>query len=385
MPFTGRAVYDSGVFNQQAEDVSALVTMISPFETPLLDRLAPPERPAMREFHEWLEDALNPDTVVTTATFTDVETVGLGVFTTGAAAVAGQFQVGDIFKVNATGEYIQVAAIDAAATTFTIARARGGTTAATIVAGSTLFFVSSAALEGADVSDDISTTRSRKTNYTHIFKKDIIVSGTVNAVQNLGGIGMEYEHQKMQRLREAIRDLEKAAIQGKSFAATLGSASAYRTARGFWDSITTNITTISSSGQFTPTTLNSILARPWERGANDVDIIVMDPVLKQIADNFGSTLITYNDQFPGRGERVTTFKSTFGDVALMLNRWMPARSLMVMSSQRAHVVPLNGRSFAHEQVAKTGDSMKGMVIGEYTFMLRNEDGMAKAYIPVGAP
>ncbi len=51
--------------------------------------------------------------------------------------------------------------------------------------------------------------------------------------------------------------------------------------------------------------------------------------------------------------------------------------MMAISTQRVKVVPLRGRSFAHVPVANTGDAKKGMVIGEYTVEVHNEDGMAK--------
>lgn len=50
MPFTGRAIYDSDgtnvVFSGVAEDVSDVISMISPFETPLLDALQQATFPA---------------------------------------------------------------------------------------------------------------------------------------------------------------------------------------------------------------------------------------------------------------------------------------------------------------------------------------------------
>lgn len=39
MAFSGLAVYSPSVFNTLAEDVSSVVSMISPSETPLLDAL----------------------------------------------------------------------------------------------------------------------------------------------------------------------------------------------------------------------------------------------------------------------------------------------------------------------------------------------------------
>lgn len=59
MPFTGKATYSAGVdLPELAEDVSDVIGLISPFETPLLDRLGDAKRAATSTQHEWVEDAL---------------------------------------------------------------------------------------------------------------------------------------------------------------------------------------------------------------------------------------------------------------------------------------------------------------------------------------
>lgn len=56
MAFTGRAIYDTAgsdsIFKGVAEDVSDIVSMISPFETPLLDVLSQAPYPARNVLHE---------------------------------------------------------------------------------------------------------------------------------------------------------------------------------------------------------------------------------------------------------------------------------------------------------------------------------------------
>ena len=62
MAFTGKATYTAGTtLPELAEDVSDLIGIISPYETPLLDALGDPMRDATSTHHEWLEDALLPN------------------------------------------------------------------------------------------------------------------------------------------------------------------------------------------------------------------------------------------------------------------------------------------------------------------------------------
>ena len=63
MSFTGKATYSSGAtLPEITEDVSDVISIISPFETPLLDVLGDPMRSATSTHHEWLEDTLLPNT-----------------------------------------------------------------------------------------------------------------------------------------------------------------------------------------------------------------------------------------------------------------------------------------------------------------------------------
>lgn len=378
MAFTGRAIYDPGVFEGVAEDVSPEISEISPFETPFLDRLGQAERAATSVFHEWLEEKLNPVTVGTSTGIDDTTNPGtLTVHDSGGAA-ARFIQVGAIFQVETTGEYIEVSAINGDAISF--ARAFGGTTAATITAGDTLFFIGDAALEGADVVSDISRPRVRVTNFVQIFKKDIIVSGTVQAVRQLGGITNEMDHQRAQRLKEIVRDLEKTVIRGKTSGNSIGSATARRSMRGVLDYIQTNVTTFSAVSSLGPDELTNIIRDPWEAGASDLDLIVCDAAMKQQIDSFNTTRVEVMNLDERFHNRVSVFQSTYGNHAVMLNRWMPANSLMVVSTDRIKVVPLTGRSFQFRQVSRTGDADKAMIVGEYTVEVHNEEGMAQAFV-----
>jgi hypothetical protein len=59
MPFTGKATYSAGAtLPEAAEDVSDLVAINTPHETPLLDALGDPARAARSTVHEWREKRL---------------------------------------------------------------------------------------------------------------------------------------------------------------------------------------------------------------------------------------------------------------------------------------------------------------------------------------
>ena len=59
MGFSGKATYGAGSdLPELAEDVSDLIGIVSPHETPLLERLGDARNAASNTVHEWIEDAL---------------------------------------------------------------------------------------------------------------------------------------------------------------------------------------------------------------------------------------------------------------------------------------------------------------------------------------
>lgn len=271
-------------------------------------------------------------------------------------------------------EYLQISAI--AGNTISVTRGFGSTTPNSFAAGQSIEVLSDSALEGADVSGDISKPRLRKTNYMEIFKKDIIISGSMLAVTQLGGIADELLHQQEMRTREILRDLEKASIRGILSGNTLGSASAYRTMKGMRSFMATNAKSI---GTLTESWLGNLLQDIWDKGAGDIDILASGVTDKRIIDSWNNTRVNVAANDDRFRNLISYYESAFGVQAVMLNRWVPAAETLAVASRRVKLVPLKTRSAHYEAVSKTGDSVKGMVIGEYALEFKNEDGMGRKY------
>ncbi len=370
MAFTGLAVYSQNIFDGIAEDVSEIVSMVSPFETPLLNAIGDAERSAQNVLFEWLEDSLNPNVIVNNGAVAVADTT-----ITIAGGNAATISKDTILLAPNNSEYIQVTAI--VGNDLTVTRGFGGTTAASFGDTQNIRVISEAAKDGADVDTDVSRARIRKFNFTQIFKKDIIISGTNRAVNNLGGISSEYDHQVVQRTREALRDLEKAFYLSILSGNTIGSATGSRTAQGLYSFLSTNAQSLAT---LTESWLGNVVKAAWDKGGTDLDIITADTGYKRIIDTFNSTRIRVTQDDPKFKNIISRYESSYGiqDI-LPPSRWMLPNTLMVLSSQRIKVVPLTGRTFQSVRVGTTGDADKGMVIGEYTFQIRNEEALARAF------
>lgn len=359
MSFNGLATYDA--FSAIGEDVSDLVAFLAPYETPLLDAVGTTDYSASNVKHEWLEDTLNPTTdVVSTAVASNAGPTGLN------AAHSTYFRLGDIVQLES--EVLMVNSVFAA-NTIGVTRGYGGTTPVAHTAGTTLKVIGNAALEGEDTDEDRSTLPGRKANYCQIFKAGIKVSGTAQAVGWLGSAN-KLADAKLARLRELLRDLEKSILLGRTDVATIGSDSARRSMAGIVCSLATNVL---SCGTLTESWLGNLLQACYDQGSRDIDLLIAPPKQKRLISGWNTSRVHVTNEETTFRNAVEVYESDFGVQRVIMSRWLPDDMLLALDSSRIKVVPLAGRSFAYEELAKTGDSIRGQVVGEYTTELRNEN------------
>ncbi len=378
MAFTGKATYSAGAsLPELAEDVSDIIGIVSPFETPLLDHLGDPQRSALSTMHEWLEDELLPNRDVI-----DDESIANGLTEVSFdVAHADRFRVGDQIQVDGSREVMMVTAISGA--TLTVDRGYGNTTAASIANGQGLHILGNAALEGDDRPTTRFTDRSRRQNYTQIFTAGIEVSGSQLAARQVA-VDDELDYQKQERLRELVRDLENCVINGVAPASSpQGSATVRRTMKGIIPFLSSNVFVNAAGGfpsgdgdgedELNEQQLNTALRTIWDGSAGSVDTIVVSGMQKRRINSF----LTASRGYGARDERyrdlVSLYESDFGVCRIVLSRWVPADTVLLLDSSRIDVLPLAGRSFRFKKLASTGDSEIGQVIGEYTLELRNEN------------
>jgi hypothetical protein len=333
MSFTGKSTYSAGTtLPEIAEDVSDIVAIVSPYETPLLDLLGDARLAATSTKHEWLEDTLNPNT----------DTINQSGISDGSANLTS----------------VVVAHI------------------------SRFIILGNAALEGDTAPTPLFTTRTRMSNYTQIFSSAIQISGSDLAVRQLA-IADELGYQKQARLRELLRDLENCVISGQAPSSTpQGSSTVRRTMKGIIPSIATNIFTVGANGFPSSTTLteaqlNLALRNVWSNASSKIDTIVVGGAQKRQINSFVAATQRYAPNTATNFQNlVNTYESDFGVCRVILSRWVPADAVLLLDSSRINVLPLIGRSFAYKPLAPTGDYIAGELLGEYTLEFKNESAHA---------
>jgi hypothetical protein len=369
MAFTGKATYSAGTtLPELAEDVSDLIGIISPYETPLLDALGNPIREAMSTHHEWLEDELLPNKdAINDSTYTDPAADTDFVVDNGS-----RFRVGDQIQVEGSEELMLVTGING--DTLTVVRGYAGTTAEDLADNQVINILGNAALEGADKPGARFTNRSRCGNYTQIFTATVEVSGTDMAASQLG-LADEMDYQKQERLRELIRDLENTVVNGGEPASNPeGSGSVRRSMKGVIQHLSTNVFHTGDTGFPTGTGLdedkvNYVLRQIWGSSNGNVDLIVVGGFQKRKINAFCSESRTYGAADTTFTDMISIYESDFGVCRIVTTRWVPQDAALFLDSSRISVLPLAGRSFHFKPLASGGDYECGEVIGEYTVEL----------------
>lgn len=375
MSFTGKATYTAGsTLPEIAEDISDLVGINSPHETPLLDALGDSTRPARSTVHEWLEDALLPNTDrINDSTYGNASTD-----TTFVVENASRFRVGDQLQMEGNHEVMLVTAINTGTNTLTVTRNYGGSGNEALVDDGVIAILGNAALEGDDAATARFTSRSRRTNYTQIFSATVEVSGSELAVNQVG-VRDELDYQKHQRTRELLRDLENCVINGYAPAATQeGSATVRRSMRGLRSFITTNVFepgvgSFPADSSLTEPQLNLALRDIWTSSSGRVDLILVGGQEKRAINQFVASNRRYFNANESFKDAIGVYESDFGVCRIVLSRWVPAGVVLLLDSSRIEVLPLSGRNFHYKPLASTGDRESGQLIGEYTVELRNEN------------
>ncbi len=372
MPFTGKATYSAGSDLPEAvEDVSDLVSIASPTETPLLDALGDGARPARSTVHEWLEDALLADIDA----LTDDAIANPTLQTVLHVVTPGLYRPGDQLRAGNSEERMRVESVDAVAGTITVHRGHAGGTEA-LAPSMSIRLLGNAALEGADADAARFTTRTRRFNHTQILSASVEVSGSELAVRQIG-LADEMDHQKNQRLRELMRDLESTVINGRSELGDPGAGGIRRMMNGLLALIDANVFRPGVDGfpagsQLTEDQLNTALREVWTTSGGRIDLIVVGGRVKRAINSFIGTAQRFHSPRDGVfHDGVGIYESDFGVCRVVMCRAVPPGTVLLLDSSRVAVMPLAGRSFHFKPLAATGDRESGQIIGEYTLELRN--------------
>ena len=248
-------------------------------------------------------------------------------------------------------------------------------------------------LEGAAAPSADNRVRSNDHNVVQIIHEAVSVSYTkLAAVGQRDGTGVpagsnpvtnEYDRQVSQALKAIARDTENAFVNG-SFLEPADNTVARRT-RGLLQAITTNVKDMSNTVPTVDDILDLLQEAYFNGGLQEGETrtLMVGPgarrlLTKLFVNNFAAGYFG-TDRNIG-GTKVTSIETDFGNLNIMLNRFMPHNEIVAVSLEDCAPVMLEipGKGFLFlEPLAKTGSSQDAQIYGEIGLEYGNQRKHAK--------
>lgn len=252
-------------------------------------------------------------------------------------------------------------------------------------------------LEGDDASFTTPSATTRVGNYTQISRKTLILSGTLEEVDKAGRRS-ELAYQIAKRGRELRRDMEAIALEnlagdggGASTArqtATLNAWLQTNTDRegtgadsGHTSGVPTSAATDGSTRAFTETILQSVAESCWTEGG-DPSMLMVGPYNKGVVSGFTGVVTRNFDISNAEPEptaviaAVDVYVHDFGTLRVIPNRFQRERDAWFLDPEYYGLGILRG--MRTEELAKTGDAEKRMLLTEWGLKVKNEAALGLA-------
>lgn len=245
-------------------------------------------------------------------------------------------------------------------------------------------------IEGADAPNPEERVRVGGRNCTEIHQESVAISyskqGATMQVATDGQKAVQLGQQPVQdelawqlraTLKQMARDTEKSFIVGQyQFPAD---NSQPRKTGGLLEAIKTNVVTNAAPAAITSTMVLDLMQKVWESGGiqeGETRTLIVNATLKRSLTKLFITDAKYQEQTRNvGGVHLQVIETDFGKCNIMLDRWMPADTLVVCSLEQLSPafleVPGKGHFFA-EPLARTGSADKYQVYGELGLKWGNE-------------
>jgi hypothetical protein len=245
-----------------------------------------------------------------------------------------------------------------------------------------------ARIEGDEATYDTASPTTRVGTYCQISRKTVLVAGTQRAV-NPAGRKDELAYQIAKRSKELKRDMEYIATNGQIAAA--GDATTARTTGSFQAWLKTNFvdgvggappsyatvpTHARSDGTqvtFTEAMLKTVIQAVYTEGG-EPDVLLVGIYNKTVASGFAGIA---EHRVAVSGDAPTTiigaadvYVSDFGNLSIVPSRFQAQRDAFVLDPSGYSYDLL--RPFLQEEMAKTGDGEKRMLLVEWCLKVNNE-------------
>jgi Family of unknown function (DUF5309) len=220
--------------------------------------------------------------------------------------------------------------------------------------------------EGSETTNFTESARRQLNNVLQIFKKGASVSGSAQAM-NAGQLSEEVND----RLLELKINLERALINSLKDS---GEVSGIRKMSGLIE-FADQTNAVNVTGEVTEDTIKQVMRNLWNQDLAEGNYYALvNADIKEQIDAIYKDRYNYNHVTTNFGLLADSVNTNYGTVNLVLSKHVPADKAVFFNDQYIDLVSLRDAHF--EPLAKTGDSVKGQVIGEYTLKVASPKGVA---------
>ncbi len=253
--------------------------------------------------------------------------------------------------------------------TLTVVRGQLGSSAAAQTAGDEVIFYTQLHEEGADNTRDDSQSGSKIYNVTQIFRRELKLSGTSQAVKSVAADNL-WSNQVSELLPELLQELRTAALFGIRYA---DGDESLRTMGGL-QHFATNQDNAGGAAIDTDMFDDAILEL-LDNGANPNKLVMLMPgaQIKRL-NALKVARVTGGGMAQSETKIVNTvdqYEFTDAIVKVMRIPELKRNEFYIGEIDKLKVVPLQGRSFRVEDIGKVGDSVQKLLVGEYTLEAMN--------------
>lgn len=221
--------------------------------------------------------------------------------------------------------------------------------------------------EGADTTKFHSTARAELSNILEIFKKGATLSGSAQAMKTT-----QFAEEINDRLLELKIAMEKKFISGLK---ADGSVTPFKRQLSGLIEMADSSNDVAVTGTVTEETVKEFMRNLWNQNLAEgqyyafVNADIKEQIDAIYKDNYGYSHVTTNF-----GLLVDSISTNYGKVNFVLSKHVPADKIVAFNDSYVDLAYLRTPSF--EQLAKTGDSVKGHVVAEATVKVGSKKGIA---------
>lgn len=223
------------------------------------------------------------------------------------------------------------------------------------------------AVEGADTTTFQQSSKREISNILQIFKRAVSISGTADAMQST-----KFSEEVSDRLLELKIKLESVLINGLKADGSTGDF--IRKMSGIIEfADVTNA--VSVTGTITEDDIKSAMRNLWNQDLAEGQVYAfVNADLKEQVDAIYKDRYSYQHVTTSFGLLVDEIATNYGNVKFVLSKHVPADKIVFFNDSYVNAVAL--REAHYEALAKTGDSTKGQIIGEYSLKVGTPKAVA---------